>query len=102
MASQVPGGVSDVAAVTTEIQAIVQCLKCSVVEKLKRPLHVYQAISYRSQVVAGTNYFIKVVVGDANEYIHMRVFEPLPSSDEKLSLSDIQTNKKLFDELEAF
>ncbi|GCC18009.1 hypothetical protein chiPu_0021614 [Chiloscyllium punctatum] len=77
-------------------------LKCSVVAKLNRPLHVYHAISYRSQLVAGTNYFIKVVVGDANDYIHMRVFQPLPSSNEKLSLLDIQTDKRLLDEIEYF
>ncbi|XP_020375283.2 stefin-C-like [Rhincodon typus] len=89
-------------ATTSDIQAIVQLLKNSVVEKLNRPLHVYHAISYRSQVVAGMNYFIKVVIGDADDYIHIRVFQPLPSSDAKLSLEKIQTNKKLFDELEYF
>ncbi|XP_060709459.1 cystatin-B-like [Hemiscyllium ocellatum] len=64
-------------------------LQPSVLEQLKRPLHVYHSISYRSQVVAGMNYFIKVVIGDVDDDIHVRMFQPLSCSDEKPSLSDI-------------
>ncbi|XP_043533842.1 leukocyte cysteine proteinase inhibitor 1-like [Chiloscyllium plagiosum] len=102
MATQLVGGLTEPAAVTEEIQAIVQFLKPLVLERLNKPLHVYHAISYRSQLVAGMNYFIKVVIGDADDYIHMRVFQPLPGSGEKVSLSDIQMGKKLFDVIEYF
>ncbi|XP_020379606.2 cystatin-B-like [Rhincodon typus] len=102
MATHCTGGTSGTAAVTAEIQAIVQSLKTEVAERLKRSLPIYHAISYRSQIVAGTNYFIKVVVGEADDYIHMRVFQPLPHSDPKLSLENLQTGKTLFDEIEYF
>lgn len=34
-------------------------------------------VSYKSQVVAGTNYFAKVDIGDG-KFVHLRVFKPLP------------------------
>ncbi|XP_072420638.1 cystatin-B-like [Chiloscyllium punctatum] len=102
MASVKLGGASDVAAVTSEIQDIVESLKSAVEQKLNRSLNVYRAISYRSQVVAGTNYFIKVAVGDPDECIHMRVYQPLVHTGESVSLVSIQTDKRLLDEIEYF
>ncbi|XP_072354269.1 cystatin-B-like [Scyliorhinus torazame] len=101
-AQKVLGGLDKTSAVTSEIQAIVRSLKPEVEEKIGRSLAVYHAISYRSQVVAGTNYFVKVVVDDGDEYIHLRVFQPLPNSGDKLSLASYETGKKLFDEIEYF
>eukprot|EP01127_Copromyxa_protea_P023729 TRINITY_DN901_c0_g1_i1.p1 TRINITY_DN901_c0_g1~~TRINITY_DN901_c0_g1_i1.p1 ORF type:complete len:145 (-),score=19.79 TRINITY_DN901_c0_g1_i1:75-509(-) len=37
---------------------------------------VFQPISYKTQVVAGTNYFVKVKVSDT-DYLHLRIFLPL-------------------------
>ena len=37
-------------------------------------------VSYTTQVVAGTNYQAKVKVGDG-EYIHVKIYEPLPGGD---------------------
>ncbi|XP_059498800.1 stefin-C-like isoform X2 [Stegostoma tigrinum] len=54
------GGRSVVADATSEIQDIVQSVKPTVEKHLHRSLPIYWAISYRSQVAAGKNYFIKV------------------------------------------
>ena len=58
-------------------------------------------MEFQSQVVAGTNYFIKVQVGD-DDFVHIRVFESLPQENKPLALHDYQTNKSRDDELEYF
>jgi hypothetical protein len=54
-----------------------------------------------SQVVAGTNYFIKARVGDeaSEEYIFMRVWMQLSGA---MQLSALQVNKSHSDEIEYF
>ncbi|XP_064412921.1 leukocyte cysteine proteinase inhibitor 1-like [Latimeria chalumnae] len=62
---------------------------------------IFDAKYYKTQVVAGTNYFIKVHVG-GTEYAHLRVFEPLPRTHEPVSLTAIQVPKSEDDELIPF
>ena len=75
------GGVGDAKEATPEVQSIIDSLKDSVSSVVsgskKAKLHPYKAVSYKTQVVAGTNYFIKVAIDDGNEYIHLRVHRSL-------------------------
>ncbi|KAK2816072.1 hypothetical protein Q7C36_022343 [Tachysurus vachellii] len=59
------------------------------------------AIAFSTQAVAGTNYFIKVQVGE-KDYIHLCVFRSLLSDGYKLSLNKIQTSKSSQDPIEYF
>lgn len=43
-----------------EIQGLVDKVKSEVTGKMNANFNEFQAVSYRTQVVAGTNYFIKV------------------------------------------
>jgi len=52
---------------------------------------------YATQVVAGTNYFMKVNVG--NQHLHIRAWHRLDNS---VELSDIQTNKSADDPILYF
>ncbi|XP_066031599.1 cystatin-A-like isoform X1 [Chamaea fasciata] len=61
----------------------------------------FKAIEYRIQVVAGTMYFIKVQVSDAN-YVHLKVFQRLPYENQGPSLADFQTGKTRDDPLTYF
>uniref|UniRef100_A0A2I3GS45 Cystatin-B n=1 Tax=Nomascus leucogenys TaxID=61853 RepID=A0A2I3GS45_NOMLE len=70
-------------------------------EKENKKFPVFKAVSFKSQVVAGTNYFIKVHVGD-EDFVHLRVFQPLPQENKPLTLSNYQTNKAKHDELTYF
>ncbi|NWV01341.1 CYTX protein, partial [Upupa epops] len=66
-----------------------------------RTCGTFKAIVYRTQVVAGINYFIKVQVSD-DSYVHLRVFQYLPHEDQGPSLVSFQTGKTRDDPLTYF
>ncbi|KAH0501783.1 Stefin-3, partial [Microtus ochrogaster] len=70
-------------------------------EKTNEKYEKFEATEYKSQVVAGINYFIKVDVGNGN-YVHVKVFQGLAGQDEDLVLSGYQTNKTKDDEITYF
>uniref|UniRef100_A0A8C9LF43 Cystatin domain-containing protein n=1 Tax=Pavo cristatus TaxID=9049 RepID=A0A8C9LF43_PAVCR len=63
--------------------------------------NTFTAIIYRTQVVAGTNYLIKVQNSD-DGYVHLRVFQALPHENQGPSLTDYQTGKTKDDPLVCF
>ncbi|XP_020829541.1 cystatin-B [Phascolarctos cinereus] len=95
------GGVSATKPATAETQRIADQVKAQLEEKENRKFPVFKTMEFKSQVVAGTNYFIKVHVGE-EEFIHIRVFESLPHENKPLVLSSYQTKKTKNDELAYF
>ena len=79
-------------------QAVIDGVKGEVEGKVGRALAVYEAKSASKQVVAGTNYFVKVHVGEGN-YIHVRIWRKL---DGGLVLSNVLEGKTESDPLEYF
>ncbi|KAI4548345.1 hypothetical protein MJG53_001029 [Ovis ammon polii x Ovis aries] len=61
----------------------------------------FTAIEYKTQVVAGINYYIKIQTGD-NRYIHIKVFKSLPQQNQSLTLTGYQVDKTKDDELTGF
>ncbi|NXH37522.1 CYTA protein, partial [Dicaeum eximium] len=61
----------------------------------------FTAIKYKTQVVAGTMYYIKVQVSDA-ECVHLKVFQSLPYENQGPSLVSFQTGKTIDDPLTYF
>ncbi|XP_053421750.1 cystatin-B [Nycticebus coucang] len=86
---------------TANTQDIADQVKSQLEEKENKKFPVFKAVSFKSQVVAGTNFFIKVHVGD-EKFIHLRVFQSLPHENKPLALSDYQTDKARHDELTYF
>ncbi|KAM4684392.1 cystatin-A-like isoform 1-T1 [Amazona ochrocephala] len=66
-----------------------------------RTYGIFKAIAYKTQVVAGTNYFIKVQVSDTG-YVHLKVFQSLPYENKGPSLVGVQTGKTKDDPLTYF
>ncbi|XP_046574782.1 cystatin-B-like isoform X2 [Haliotis rubra] len=75
-------------------------VKSDLETKASRTFTTYKAISYRTQVVSGINYFIKVDVGD--QYYHLRIFNPLPYMNSGPSLVAYQRGKTGKSELSYF
>nr|XP_020841814.1 cystatin-A [Phascolarctos cinereus] len=96
-----PGGLSETKSATPEIQKIVDEVKPQLEKKSNEKYDRFEAVEYKTQVVAGTMYFIKVCVG-GDQYVHLKVFKPLPYSNEPMELSNYQTGKTKDDELTYF
>uniref|UniRef100_A0A8C3S1J0 Cystatin domain-containing protein n=1 Tax=Chelydra serpentina TaxID=8475 RepID=A0A8C3S1J0_CHESE len=76
-------------------------VKLQVEEKEGKKFEVFTAVEFKTQLVAGINYFIKVHVGN-EEFLHLRVFKSLPHENKPLSLSSYQSSKTKHDELTYF
>jgi len=76
------GGVGDAKPATPEVQQFVTDLHPEVQGKAPelKDSKAGEAISFATQVVAGTNYFVKAkyVVKNATTYAHLRIFKGLP------------------------
>nr|XP_035949583.1 cystatin-A [Halichoerus grypus] len=97
----IPGGLTEAKPATPEIQEIVNKVKPQLEEKQNESYQEFEAVEYKTQVVAGINYYIKVRVGD-NSYIHMKVFKSLPQPNPTLTLTGYQTDKSKDDEITGF
>ncbi|XP_059955683.1 cystatin-B [Mesoplodon densirostris] len=85
---------------TADIQAIADQVRSQLEEKEKK-FPMFKAVEFKSQVVAGRVFFIKVQV-DEDSFVHIRVFESLPHENKPLVLASYQTNKGRHDELTYF
>ena len=63
----------------------------------------FTVISYTTQVVAGTNYFVKIRVNkDDDGHLHARIYEKLPCYGGETTLDSIVHGKKNDDPIEYF
>nr|XP_058951946.1 cystatin-B-like [Pocillopora verrucosa] len=84
-----------------EVQTIVNEVKSQAEAKAGTTFNEFKAISYRTQLVAGTNYFVKVKVGDLS-YVHLRIYQTLPHAGSTLELTAIKTELSEGDSLDYF
>eukprot|EP00294_Goniomonas_avonlea_P002515 CAMPEP_0114553508 /NCGR_PEP_ID=MMETSP0114-20121206/7700_1 /TAXON_ID=31324 /ORGANISM="Goniomonas sp, Strain m" /LENGTH=102 /DNA_ID=CAMNT_0001738465 /DNA_START=9 /DNA_END=317 /DNA_ORIENTATION=- len=76
------GATGDEQPANAEIQAICDGVKADATAKAQASgfnglFTEFTAVSFKTQVVAGTNFFVKVRTG-ANQFAHVRIFQPLP------------------------
>ena len=68
------GGTGDEKVADPEVQAVVDSVKNDIVAKLGSEPEQLTATHYKTQVVAGKNYFVRVHIGQ-DKHIHVRIYK---------------------------
>ena len=93
------GGLSNLKPTDGEIEEIVNTIKTRFEEK-NYPSNKFETTSYKTQVVNGVNYFVKVETD--KEYVHIRIHKALPHNNSEVSYHSHQLNKKKDEEITYF
>ncbi|XP_035223309.1 cystatin-A2-like [Stegodyphus dumicola] len=96
--SAMVGGTGEVREPDENIHQITREIKNEVQSKTGLLFEEFVPLKYRSQLVNGTNYFIKVKYGP-NQHMHLRVHRSFQGA---VTLAAFQLDKTLEDELEYF
>lgn len=88
------GGKGNAQVPDAELSQLFVSVKPQVEANANLTFTTFEPVSYRSQVVAGTNYFVKFKV-DGDKYVHARIFKPLPCYGTELQVSDVSTGLSL-------
>ncbi|KAK7074326.1 hypothetical protein SK128_021741 [Halocaridina rubra] len=91
------GGTSEPKPPCDEVQALLNTIRDKVEERVGRPFTKFELISYKTQIVAGMNYFAKIDIGDG--IVHARVYRNLQQN---VTLSDVQHPKAVEDAIDYF
>ena len=67
---------------------VLQNVKPQVESLMNTTYETFEAVEYTTQVVAGTNYVIKVHVGNG-QHLSVKVFRPLPCNGDELEVADV-------------
>ena len=86
------GGFGAAKPVTPEVGQLALNMKPHAETKLGASWSTYEPVTYTSQVVAGTNYLVKVKVGES-EYVHLKIYQPLPCAGGQPELSEAHGGK---------
>ncbi|XP_076368156.1 cystatin-B-like [Tachypleus tridentatus] len=92
------GGTSALKEVDDVAREICEKIREMIEEKAGKSFAEFTPVSYRSQIVNGVNYFIKVKVSEG-DYLHVRAHK---SFQEEVTLANYQEGKTHDDEIEYF
>ncbi|KAM9333333.1 cystatin-B-like [Pholidichthys leucotaenia] len=95
------GGTGAMEEADAEVQEICDKVRHEVVEKTGKNFVDFIAKRYKTQLVNGTNYFVKVQVG-GDEYIHLRIHKALPCNGGAVTLAGVQESKTQGDAVDYF
>ena len=93
------GGLSSAKPTNAEIEEIVSSVRNNF-QEANYNTDKFETHSYKSQVVNGTNFFVKVETD--KEFVHLRIHQALPNNESVVSLHSQQNNKTKQDEINYF
>ena len=95
------GGLSEKKQVTNEINSIVKTLSDEILKKLNLDTNfIIEVHSYKSQIVAGIIYFLKIKVN--NKYFHIKVMDYLPHENKAPQIISMQNEQSESSEILYF
>lgn len=93
------GGLHNELEADDEIRRVVREVKAEFEQKSRRQIQDLEPISYRKQVVAGMNYFVKAKATERNgskSHVHLRIYKPFRGPLELTAYqANVEANKKL-------
>jgi cystatin-A/B len=92
-----PGGLKAAVDVDEAVRGVILGAKADIEAKAGATYETFEPVKVSTQVVAGTNYFCKINVGDS--FIHARVYRDLSQN---VSVAAVQTGKQESDPIEYF
>lgn len=95
------GGPTPAKPAIPEVQEVCDLVRAEVETKAGKNFAEFVAVEYSTQLVAGTNYFVKVHIG-SEEYMHIRIFKPLPCNEGNPQLHSFHVGKTKTDNLGYF
>jgi len=95
------GGPSKANAADQEAHDICASVRGELEGRVGNPFQEYTAILVSKQVVAGTNFYVKIHIG-GGDHVHARIFRPLPHENAAPSVHGHLSGKTADDALEPF
>ena len=92
------GYYSEVNEVNEEIKILANDMKEKVENILGETLQIYKPIMFTNKIIDGTNYNIKIKVGDDN-YMHLKIHVPLDIYNSPNELLEYELNMNISDPL---
>ena len=93
-----PGSFNNAKEATEEVQTLAKGMKDQVEKQLGQTFDRFDAVVFSTQVVAGTNYLIKVQVGE-EKFVHIKVHVPLAFKNAPNELLECEGGKTFLDPL---
>ncbi|MEQ2234705.1 hypothetical protein ILYODFUR_034218 [Ilyodon furcidens] len=96
------GGWSETKPTDEDVSLLCRWMQNISESETNRTYDEFTAVEYRSQVVAGIKFLVKVHVGE-NDYVHLMIFQsPLLGNTIETQFLGVQGDHKLEDHLEPF
>ena len=92
------GGKAEARDADESIISMCNSLKSNIESKANTTYSTFEPIKYRSQVVAGSNYYVKIKI-DNDSFIHVRIFKALPCYGGEFQVNEVTTGMTLNSEL---
>ena len=98
------GGVSDEVQTqaTPELLAALEANHAKIVGDAGVNASKLNLVHYKTQVVSGTNYFVKCQLDDGEDHVHVRMFQDLPHRGGNFEVHGVQAGHKVDSELAYF
>lgn len=92
------GGFTPTSEPNDKVQLILNSIKDSFENETNTTYDIFSVHSYKTQIVAGTNYLVKVHLG-CDSYAHLKIYQSLPHKNENPIVSAYKLNQTHDDEL---